>query len=150
MSGYALIPSRRLLALFTFVLGFTSPGVAAAGARVSETYGQLPLHFEASRGQTHEDVRFLARGPGYSLYLTPGEAVLVLARPDKNGEGKRDWRSMRKRPVVPAQVKSVALRMSLVGAALRTSNAERLDLPDRCVDHGHSFGVLHPSPNAGN
>src|SRR5437773_7328535 len=62
-----------------------------ATPRASETYGRLPLHFEANRGQTHEDVRFLARGPGYSLYLTAGEAVLVLARP--NPQKKRDAHS---------------------------------------------------------
>jgi hypothetical protein len=73
---------------------------------VSENYGKLPLHFEANRGQTDKDVRFLSRGPGYSLYLTAGEAVLVLAKP--NPDAKQDAK---------APVKSVALRMSLVGAA---------------------------------
>jgi hypothetical protein len=52
------------------------PATAAAG--LSESYGRLPLHFEENRGQAHEDVRFLARGPGYGLYLTAGEAVLAL------------------------------------------------------------------------
>jgi len=78
---------RRILALFPFLLGFVCPSAAAADARVSETT-KLPLHFEANRGQMHEDVRFLARGPGYSLYLTGREAVLVLARP--NADAKRD------------------------------------------------------------
>lgn len=51
---------------------------AAAGAGLSESYGRLPLHFEENRGQAHPDVRFLARGPGYGLYLTSGAAVLTL------------------------------------------------------------------------
>ncbi len=33
-------------------------------------YGRLPLAFEANRGQTDPRVRFLARGPGYTLFLT--------------------------------------------------------------------------------
>lgn len=48
---------------------------------------QAPLHFEPNVGQTGADVQFLARGQGYNLYLTPGEAVLNLfdssdSRPD--------------------------------------------------------------------
>jgi len=74
--------SRRMLVLFPFLAGFVLPAAAATQARVSETYGKLPLHFEANRGQTHEDVRFLARGPGYGLFLTPTEVVLTLLKPE--------------------------------------------------------------------
>ena len=74
--------SRRMLVLFPFLVGFDCPGAAGAEARVSETYGKLPLYFEANRGQTHEDVRFLARGPGYGLFLTPTEVVLTLLKPE--------------------------------------------------------------------
>src|SRR5436309_1962128 len=95
--------SRGMLVLFPFLVGFACPATAAPEGRVSETYGKLPLHFEANRGQTHEDVRFLARGAGYSLYLTADEAVLVLTRPNPDATQPRG------RPVV--------VRMSLVGAA---------------------------------
>src|SRR5260221_4509552 len=109
MSRYASIPSRTMLVLFPFLAGFFLPAAAATDARVSESYGKLPLHFEANRGQTAEDVRFLSRGLGYSLYLTAGEAVLVLAKPDAHsGQAPRD---------ADAQVTSGPLRMSLVGAA---------------------------------
>jgi hypothetical protein len=106
---------RRIFVLFPFLVGFACPAAAAADARVSETYGKLQLHFEANRGQTNKDVRFLSHGPGYSLYLTSSEAVLVLARPDP-GEKKRDAGSTLGRGA-QTPVKSVALRMSLVGAA---------------------------------
>ena len=115
MSQYAFIASRKLMAPFTFLVGVALPVVAAADARVSEAYGQLPLYFEANRGQTHEDVRFLARGPGYSLYLTAGEAVLVLTTPSP--DAKRDARSLSERRDAKPQAQSVALRMGLVGAA---------------------------------
>jgi len=63
---------------------------AATRARVSEAYGRLPLRFEANRGQTDARVKFLSRGPGYSVFLTSTEAVLVVSGrgPGDAGEGK--------------------------------------------------------------
>lgn len=43
-----------------------------------EAYGRLPLSFERNEGQADSRVRFTARGEGYKLYLTAGEAVLAL------------------------------------------------------------------------
>src|SRR5438046_433442 len=114
MSQPALIPFHSMLA-FTFLAGFALPAAAATDVRVTGNYGKLPLHFEANRGQAHKDVHFLSRGPGYSLYLTAGEAVLVLAKP--NPDAKRDAHGTSEQREAKAQVKSVALRMSLVGAA---------------------------------
>ncbi len=47
-------------------------------AQVRATYGRLPLSFEINQGQTDAEVTFLARGPGYTLFLTATEAVLVV------------------------------------------------------------------------
>src|SRR5256885_14264791 len=105
MSQHTSIPFHSVLA-FTLLAGFALPAAGAADARVIESYGKLPLQFEVNRGQTDKDVHFLSRGPGYSLYLTSGEAVLVLAKP--NADAKHDAK---------APVKFVALRMGLVGAA---------------------------------
>jgi hypothetical protein len=65
-------------------IAMAAPGVDPAAAiqpGVSEAYGELPLHFEANQGQTDAQVNFLARGSGYTLFLTPGEAVLKLSMP---------------------------------------------------------------------
>jgi hypothetical protein len=44
-------------------------------------YGRLPLSFEANRGQTDPQVKFVSRGRGYPLFLTRhAEAVLVLGK----------------------------------------------------------------------
>ncbi|MEZ5427134.1 MAG: Ig-like domain-containing protein [Pyrinomonadaceae bacterium] len=54
--------------------------------KIAEEYGRLPLHFEPNLGQTDREVKFLARGQGYGLFLTENEAVLTLEKsdPDKN------------------------------------------------------------------
>jgi hypothetical protein len=56
---------------FSGKLGVTPMRVAAA-------YGRLPLSFEPNQGQTDQQVKFLARGSGYGLYLTRDEAVLAM------------------------------------------------------------------------
>src|SRR5437879_11421901 len=95
------------LLLLTSLVGFACP--AAAALEVSKSYGSLPLQFEVNQGQTDRQVRFLARGAGYSLYLTNGEAVLALAKPNPDA-------------------KAAVLRMRLVNAAPapRVSGLEEL------------------------
>ena len=68
---------------------------------IKDAYGKLPMSFERNVGQTDEAVRFMARGQGYSLFLTQRDAVLSLQRYDKSG--KVATRS--------------AVRMSVVGAS---------------------------------
>jgi len=55
-------------------------------ARAAEAFGKLPLRFEANQGQADSRVRFLAQGPGYTLFLTSSEAVLALAAPSHAGK----------------------------------------------------------------
>jgi len=71
--------------------------------RLAEAYGQVPLAFEANIGQTDPQVAFLARGAGYALFMTPGEAVLSLRRgpPAKEpAPPNRDQASEPSRPAV--------------------------------------------------
>jgi hypothetical protein len=106
---------RGIVTLISFFLGCFLP--IAADAVSPESYGKLPLHFEANQGQTHKDVRFLSRGPGYSLYLTAGEAVLVLTQP--NADSGRE------------QAKPAELRMGLVGAARKPVVSGIKELPGK-------------------
>ena len=54
-------------------------------AQAWKSYGALPMSFEVNQGQTDSSVRFLARGPGYTILLSPGEATLALqsSQPDR-------------------------------------------------------------------
>lgn len=69
-------------------------------------YGKLPLSFEANRGQADPEVRFLARGKGYTLFLTATETVLSLREPAAHGNPGRHEKQAGKTTV---------LRMKLVG-----------------------------------
>lgn len=55
-----------------------SPAPALSAPQISAILMRLPLQFEANQGQVDEPVKFLARGKGYNLFLTPSESVLVL------------------------------------------------------------------------
>jgi PKD repeat protein len=90
---------------------------------VLKTYGHLPLQFEANLGQTESTVKFLARGPGYTVFLTPSEAVLVLRSPEPSeqthgpvlpGLDRRPPR-LRERKTSPERDATV-VRLGLVGA----------------------------------
>src|SRR5438477_4888670 len=129
MSQSALVLSRDMLGAFTLLIGIALPASAATDVRVSENYGKFPLHFEANRGQIHKNVRFLSRGPGYSLYLIAGEAVLVLSKP--NADTKRDSRSTPEQGDAQTPVKAVALRMHLVGAAPKPPVSGLDELPGK-------------------
>ena len=68
------------------------PAVAptvATTASVQAAYGNLPLSFEANEGQSDTQVQFLARGHGYSLFLTSTEAVLALRQPSGPAESEK-------------------------------------------------------------
>ena len=57
--------------------------------RVTATMMGMPLQFEANHGQVDAHVTFLARGHGYTLFLTPTESVMVLQQRDTTAEQKR-------------------------------------------------------------
>jgi hypothetical protein len=50
----------------------------ATRARINASFAALPLAFEANEGQTDSQVKYMARGNGYKLFLTSSEAVLTL------------------------------------------------------------------------
>jgi hypothetical protein len=119
---------RRVVgtALSSIALSFLGAGLARAAdqprprpeakalrARAGDTYAKASLGFEPNRGQADTRVQFLSRGDGYKLFLTSGEADLVLSRPDSPA-GAGTSRS------------EDILRMRLLGASA-TASATGLD-----------------------
>src|SRR5579864_384122 len=75
----------------------------------------LPMQFEANAGQAESDVKFLARGPGYQVFLTSTQAVLSLVT---SSVSKAEKLAVRRgeSEAGEAAVQRADLRMSLIGA----------------------------------
>ena len=87
-------------------------------ARISAAYNKLPLRFEENRGQVDTQVKFISRGSGSTLFLTPTEAVLTLVRGEKEKETEDEAFSAG-RPALPSRSQASPLsivRMKLHGA----------------------------------
>jgi len=122
---------------------FAAPAGAASAAkpplvdqsRILESYGQLPLSFEPNAGQTDGRVKFLSRGPGYTVFLTNDEAVLALSAGSKKSSSGQSgalpmagFRDISKPRTEPARTGAV-LRMRLVGANKNAQVAGADQLP---------------------
>ena len=83
-----------------------SQGSAARG--ILAAFGKQPLHFEANEGQSAGPVKFLSRGKGYSLFLTPTESVIALSRTNAKTS-------------MPGAQKTAVVRMAWKGADPRTT-----------------------------
>jgi len=59
-----------------------------AQAKILDSYGKLPLSFEANHGQADARVKFLSRTGSYTLFLTGEEAVLALRGSKTNTNAK--------------------------------------------------------------
>ena len=100
-------------------------------ARVKAKYAALPLAFEKNEGQADPQIQYVARGKGYTLFLTSGDAVLSLAsgsssstsRPKEMMENRLPGYSLktkklirRRHPLSSAKSPSVAsLRVHILG-----------------------------------
>lgn len=85
------------------------PAAIVAQGNTAALLADLPLSFEENQGQASGEVDFLARGPGYMLYLTGADAVLT-----RGGKGPRN-----------------PLQLSLVGANRQAPVKGRNELPGK-------------------
>jgi len=86
----------------------------ATKVKVMETYSKLPLSFESNRGQADQCIKFLSRGPGYTLFLSSTEAVVALwqSQDKQTGSGRH---SAAKTHTIE-KMNSAVLQIQLVGA----------------------------------
>ncbi len=89
--------------------GLSQPDLATQD-RIVQSYGKLPLSFEANQGQADAHVKFLSRGHGYTLFLAGDEAVFTFRGNKVKDEAPAI--GLRVRPSPPAS--NAVLRMKLV------------------------------------
>ena len=87
-------------------------------AQVASNYGKLPLTFEANQGQSDNQVKFLSRGEGYTLFLTGDEAVLSLRRAPARTLDREGLANLKPADFKATNQNSAVLRMKLIGANL--------------------------------
>ncbi len=93
------------------------PQPAAGKALASQSLAKaisLPMFFEPNQGQTAPQVKFLARGGGYGLFLTADEAVLELQPSTVSHQPSGQTSQLAARSSQPAS--SSVIRMRLAGA----------------------------------
>jgi len=94
-----------------------------------EAFGKLPMSFEANSGQTDGNVKFVARGHGYSLFLTSKEAILALRNtPPASNRSKSAASQPVTEPVKAAGTEAAVIHMELAAAnpSPRIGGAEEL------------------------
>jgi len=116
------LTSPNAVAAFRLPSDGRAPRVLAGG------YGDLPLAFDANAGQTDPQVKYLARGRGYSLFLTASEAVIRLKPHHTSGVQEALHRRTTGLPLVRGGRKKAAprrpalspgravVRMAMIGA----------------------------------
>ena len=90
-------------------------------AAVVQQYAKLPLSFEPNLGQANGDAKFLARGDGYSLFLTSNEAVLAMA-----GHSTKSTQ-----PAAKSAHSTGVLRMELLGSNPAPNFSAQDELPGK-------------------
>src|SRR2546430_982050 len=100
------------MVLLLIALAFSASGAQASETRLHEAYGKLPLSFEANRGQTDPQVKFLSRSSHHTLFLTSDEAVMVFMKPELSANGQPP----KVKPAKREKATQAALRMRFVGA----------------------------------
>ncbi len=104
-----------LIGLAQAATNVAGKGDAINATKRIEALNRLPLSFEANHGQTDSQVKFLARGSGYTMFLTSTKAVLSLRQP-QNNQSKISHQNKLKHEDIE-KTKTEVLRMQLVNAS---------------------------------
>ncbi|HEV3306717.1 MAG TPA: SBBP repeat-containing protein [Candidatus Sulfotelmatobacter sp.] len=105
----------------------------AAREHLQATFAALPLAFEQNQGQTDAQVKYMARGSGYTLYLTKQEAVFAF-HSKSSGSGLAARRRMPSSTATKAAAQEKpesVIRMQLVGGNSAAQIAAADQLPGK-------------------
>ena len=125
--------------------GATRTTAPVLASRVEAAYGKLPISFEKNEGQAGPQVKYLAHGQNYTLFLTKDEAVLSLTgRAGGRAAGRHGGRTAKGNrgsgPTEPSmlgrsgerdQVRTSVVRLRFVGANPRAKVVALDELPGK-------------------
>jgi hypothetical protein len=105
--------------------------------RVAASLGKLPLAFEANQGQTDPQVKYMARGNGYTVFLTANDAVFALQSSSPSTAARMSGKhgleaGTRSAAKAGEKIQTAAIHMRLVGGNAQPQIAASSQLP------GHS------------
>src|SRR5437588_7997577 len=133
--------ARKCLALW-LVFAMAAGGLVGASGhrlRINKAYGARTLTFEANRGQTDPQVKFLSRSGDRVVFLTATEAVLALGAPK---DLRKEASATTRRPSgLPDGGTRAVLRMIYAGA---NPNARVIGL-GQSSGHAHYFTGNDPA-----
>ncbi len=92
---------------------------------------QVPLSFEANRGQVENSVNFISRGSGYTLFLNSSEAVLSMQATKQLPDVRMPTDALQKNQKLTDPNRSVVVRMSLVNANEHSKIMGKDELPGK-------------------
>ena len=101
------------------------------GASVRASLQALPLAFEENQGQTDPQVKYMARGSGYTVFLTGNDTVFALHSSAHSAETTRNPRSTAGVQTPGIDDRSAAIHMQLVGGNPQSVIAASHELPSR-------------------
>jgi hypothetical protein len=108
-----------------------SPALSARG-RVQASLATLPLAFEANQGQTDPQVKYMARGNGYTVFLTANETVFAMQASSQASTARTASKHevlRGKTTRVATKDKSAAIHMRVVGGNARAEITAGSQLP---------------------
>jgi len=129
--AFCIVSALAIVAVFSFVLSpahhsrraqaasaASQPPAAAPAARfrVQANYAALPLAFEQNQGQTDSQVKYMARGDGYILFLAANDAVFSLQSRSSNTSTSRAPALANTRQHTAQKVSAAVVRMQLAGS----------------------------------
>ena len=97
--------------------------------RVRASLDALPLAFEANQGQTDPQVKYTARGNGYSVFLTANDAVFAITSAKHPAAQPSRTADTHSRPQTTEKIQSAAIDMRLVGGSLKPEIVAGNELP---------------------
>jgi hypothetical protein len=109
---------------------------SVASGRIQASYASLPLAFEQNQGQTDAQVQYLARGNGYTVFLTASDVVFSLrprsvANDNDLRRGAELFRSKKELRNNARNESASVVRMQFLGANSRPQAAPDGPLPGK-------------------